>query len=153
MEFTFDASGDQLVSRKLLRYADRATNAQPAFESIADTLRGYEKRLFDSGGASGGAPWDSLAPSTVRAKAAAGLDPRVLRATNALRNSLALKDDKNHQEIVTENQLVFGSTLPYVAYHQRGRGVPKRRPIQFNENQKKYILKKLQRFLATGEVG
>lgn len=149
MEFTFEASGDQLISRKLLRYADRAVAAKPAFESIADTLRGYEKRLFDTQGMSGGQRWDDIADSTRQRKAAAGLDPRVLHATLALRRSLTDKGDPEHEEIAADSFLLFGSKVSYASIHQRRR---KRRPIQFGENQKKYILKKLQRFIATGEV-
>jgi phage gpG-like protein len=152
MRFEFEAQGDKLIARKLLRYADRAVHAQPAFEAMADTLRGYEKRLFDSQGASGGARWDDLADSTRRGKAGANLDPRVLHATLALRKSLTEEHHPDHEEIVTENQLIFGSTVPYARYHQKGEGVPKRRPLQYTEPQKKYLLKKLQRYLATGEV-
>lgn len=152
MEFTFEASGDKLISRRLLRYADRAVAAKPAFDSIADTLRGYEKRLFDSQGASGGARWDDLADSTKRAKASRDLDPRVLHATLALRKSLTEKDDPEHEEYTTDSYLLFGSRLSYAGYHQRGRGVPTRKPLQYGENQKKYIMRKLQRYIATGEV-
>jgi len=152
MEFRFEIDGDQLISRRLERFAGRSVDARPAFGAMADTLRGYEKRLFDSEGGSSGAPWSPLADSTRKAKTNAGQDPRILHATLALRRSLADKRDPEHEEIVTPTTLVFGSKLPYARFHQKGEGVPRRRPLEFNESQKRYLLKKLQRYLVTGEV-
>lgn len=152
MEFQFEASGDRLISRRFERFADRSVAAAPAFQRIADNFRGYERRLFDSEGVSGGRKWDELAASTVKAKAAADQDPRILRATGALRNSLVLKRDPEHEEVVADDFLLFGSKLDYAGYHQRGRGVPTRKPLQFTEAQKKRVLKTLQRYITTGEV-
>jgi phage gpG-like protein len=152
MQFEFGAYGEKLVSRKLDRLAGRAVQARPAFMAIADTLRGYEKRLFASEGASGGAPWKPLAASTIAQKLAAGHDPRILHATGRLRASLADKHAPGHLEHATHDSLTFGSLVPYGGYHQRGRGVPRRRPLQYGENQKRYILKKLQKYVMTGEV-
>jgi phage gpG-like protein len=153
LEFQFEAWGDKLISRRLDRLAGRSVAARPAFEAIADTLRGYEKRLFDSEGASGGRPWEPLAASTVEHKAKAGLDPRILHATHRLRRSLTDKGAAGHLEHATNASLIFGSYVPYGRYHAHGSGsLPKRRPIQFTENQKRYIMKKLQRYVLTGSV-
>lgn len=148
MEFTFESAGERLISRRLDRYAGRAIKAKPAFELIERDTRGWEKDLFKTDGASGGDPWAPLAPSTVKAKAQAGLDPRVLQATRALRKSLTVKSDPEHEEIITDDFLVFGSKLDYAGYHQKGRGVPKRRPLQFTEMQKRAVVKRLQRWIV-----
>lgn len=167
MEFVFESHGEKLIARKIDRLGYRALTAKPAFEGIADRIRGYEKRLFDSEGASGGRPWEPLAASTVARKAGGGfatigadggvsigsLDPRILHATHRLRKSLTDANDPEHLEIATNDSLVFGSLVPYGKYHARGSGhLPKRRPIQFNEAQKRRILKRLQLYLMTGEV-
>lgn len=152
MEFTFEATGDKLISRRFERFADRSIAAAPAFQKIADNFRGYERRLFDTQGASGGVRWDDLAESTCKAKAARDLDPRVLRATNRLRNSLVLKRSLDHEEEVTDSFLLFGSKLDYAGPHQKGRGVPMRKPLQYTEAQKRRIVKTLQRYIVTGEV-
>lgn len=152
MEFTFEASGDNLISRRFERFAGRSVAAAPAFQQIADNLRGYERRLFDTQGVSGGVRWDELAPSTIKAKAARDLDLRVLRATNRLRNSLVLKRSPDHEEVIADDFLLFGSKLDYAGYHQRGRGVPTRKPLQYTETQKRRIVKTLQRYIVTGEV-
>jgi phage gpG-like protein len=153
VEFVFESFGEKLIARKIDRLGYRALTAKPAFEGIADRIRGYEKRLFDSEGASSGRPWEPLAASTVAHKAKAGLDPRILHATHRLRKSLTDAHDPEHLEIATNDSLVFGSLVPYGKYHARGSGhLPKRRPIQFNEAQKRRILKRLQLYLMTGEV-
>lgn len=153
MEFVFESFGEKLIARKIDRLGYRALTAKPAFEGIADTIRGYEKRLFDSEGASSGRPWEPLASSTLAHKATSGLDPRILHATHRLRKSLTDRSSPEHLEIATNDSLVFGSLVPYGKYHARGSGhLPKRRPIEFNEQQKRRILKKLQLYVMTGAV-
>jgi phage gpG-like protein len=152
MEFTFEAYGEKLIARRIERLAGRAVAARPAFQAIGSTLRGYETRLFDSQGTSGGATWEPLKESTIRQKARSGLDPRVLHATTRLRRSLTEEHHPDHVERATDDSLSFGSRVPYAGRHQRGRGVPRRRPLQYTEAQKRYLLKKLQRYVLTGEV-
>lgn len=147
MHLEITAHGETLVARRLDRLAGRAVEARPAFEAIAVTLRGYEKRLFDSEGASGGAPWKPLAASTIMQKAREGQDPRILHATGRLRRSLAVAHAPGHLEHATHTSLTFGSLVSYSGYHQRGRGVPQRRPLQYTENQKRRIMTILQTFI------
>jgi phage gpG-like protein len=147
MQIEFEAYGEQLVARKLIRWADRAVDASPAFEAIADQMAGMEEARFT---AQGYGLWPPLAASTSLQKAQAGLDPRILHATLALRESLTEKDDEAHLRIVTDDGLIFGTTVEYAGFHQRGRGVPRRRPLQFSEAEKKTLVKTLQRYLATG---
>lgn len=149
MEFTFEAYGEQLVARQLTRWADRAVDARPAFDAIATQLMAFEDARFE---AQGYGTWPPLAASTVAQKRREGLDPRILHATHDLRNSLTRRGDEHQQLIVTDDFLLFGTTLDYAGFHQRGRGVPRRRPLQFSEAEKKLAVKTLQRYLATGMV-
>jgi Phage virion morphogenesis family len=154
MQLEITAHGEKVVARRLDRLAGRAVEARPAFEAIGTTLRGYEKRLFDSEGASGGAPWTHLEEATVMAKAhhEPPLDPRILHATGRLRRSLSEAHAPGHLEHATHTSLTFGSLVLYSGYHQRGRGVPRRRPLQYTENQKRYIVRKLQTFIFAGHT-
>lgn len=152
MQFIFEAHGEQLVTRTLLRWEGRALNAQPAFEQIAEQFMRWETRVFDTQGASGGARWDDIADSTKAYKRHHDppLDPRVLHATLALRKSLTEKGNEHMLFVPTDSFLLFGSKLDYAAFHQKGRGVKQRRPLQFTEAQKKDAIRILQRYLAEG---
>lgn len=147
MDLKIDVTGDVQIDRKLLRFAGRTRDASPAFQQIADMLRGLEKTQFDSQGqfASGG--WKPLADVTVRLKAAKGLDPRILRATGDLARSLA-SSGGDHVEQVGPQQLVFGTSVPYAQYHQRGtRRMPQRRPVELREQDRRDTVRILQRYL------
>jgi phage gpG-like protein len=145
--------GDDVIERDLLRFSERMVNPQPALLALAEDMRDALQEQFDSEGryASGG--WAPLAESTVAGKAAAGLRPEILRATDALMNSLT-KDGAPGQVLKVENdQLTFGSEIFYGAFHQRGTSkMPQRRPIEFTEYDKRSWMKTLQRYMVTGEL-
>lgn len=153
LEFEFSVFGEKLINRRLERIEMRAVRAAPAFESIAGTLRGYEKRAFNSEGATTGGPWAPISDGWLAEKRRRDLDPRVLHATHRLRDSLTQRGDAEHLEIVTDNALVFGTLVPYAEAHQKAKPPrTKRRFLAFTEPQKRYILKRLQKFVMTGEV-
>ncbi len=142
-----DVFGDTQLKRRLLRFADGATDASPAFQTIADDLRDLERRQFASQGSSASAGWAPLAPSTVTRKARLGLDPRILHATGRLRASLE-GHGAGHLEIVQPHQLVFGTTVPYARHHQHGTEImPRRRPIELREQDRRQVVRTLQRHL------
>jgi hypothetical protein len=151
LEFTFEAYGDKLVRRRMLDVSDRGIDARPAFSQIADDLMVFETRRFDT---EGNGTWAPLAPTTVREKAERHLDPRILHATLALRRSLTRRGDPEQTLIIGSSFLVFGSKLKRGVYLQKGtRKMPARKPLGFNELQKRAVVKRLQRFVVTGEVG
>jgi hypothetical protein len=150
LEFTFEAYGEKLVKRKLLDIGARGIDARPAFHAIADDLMGFERKRFDT---EGEGTWAPLAPSTIRAKAERHLDPRILHATLALRRSLTERGDPEQELIVAPDFLVFGSKLKRGVYLQKGtRKMPPRRPLGFDELQKRTVIKRLQRFVMTGHA-
>lgn len=152
LEFQISVHGDKLVSRRILRLEDRAIHARPAFEKMGEKLLRHEKRLFASDGASGGPPWAPLAASTIAAKAARGQDPRILRATGALHSSLTDKGDAANIFHADDDGLEFGSRLAYARYHQHGtKRMPKRKPLQLNETQKRDLLRILQKHLMAAD--
>lgn len=148
LRFEFESYGDKLVSRELLDMGARDLDARPAFEVIADDLMASEERRFNRRGFG---TWKPLADSTRKAKAARGLDPRILHATLALRRSLTRRRDE-HQVLHVEPQfLILGTDLPYAGYLQRGTSrMDARKPVGFPETQRKKAMKTLQRFVVTG---
>lgn len=155
MQVHIDVFGDVQIHRELLRYAGAVADASPAFERIARkgagagvlSLRGIERRQFGSQGqfASGG--WAPLAPSTVREKARKGLSRKILRATGELEASL-VGAGSGHIEIVQPHQLVFGTSVSYARFHQRGtKRMPRRRVIELRESDRRDMVRTLQRHL------
>jgi len=149
-----EVDGDVQISRELLRFTGRIEDASPAFEAIADDLRDVEKEQFDSQGGRSSGGWKKLAASTIAAKAAAGLDSRILHATLAMRRSLTEKSDPAHIEKITKDSLTFGSSDEKLPIHQHGSAdgqhPPQRRPLELTKMDREGIVKKLQRFMVEG---
>lgn len=149
MRLELDVFGDTQLSRDLLRFGERAADASPAFRQIADDLRDIERRQFASEGGFASAGWDPLAPSTIARKALLGLDPRILRATGALEASLTNRGDDAHVEMIGTQELIFGTDVDYAKFHQKGTSrMPRRRPIELRETDRRDIVRTLQRHLV-----
>lgn len=152
MLLELDAFGDRQVDRELLRFADRAVDATPAWAQIIIDLAHLEHEQFASEGALASAGWAPLAPATVARKAAAGLDPRILHATGKLAASLTepLGGGDAIREVAPD-EMRFGTTVPYARFHQLGtERMPQRRPIELRERDRRALVQTLQRFLVTG---
>ncbi len=152
MRFTFEAHGEKLIEREILRVGNRAADHRPAFEVVARAMMAIEREQFDAeGGRSGG--WPALSPHTAAEKTRKGEDPRVLHATLDLMRSLTEQGDSNQLLEIHESWMAFGSHLPYASIHQRGgKNLPQRRPIDFNEADRQGIVKIIQRWLMRGEA-
>lgn len=152
MKVDFEVFGDQQLSRELVRWGDRADDLSPAFEAFADGVVAIERKQFGSQGryASGG--WARLQPTTLAAKAAAGLDPRILHATLRLRKSLTSKSHADHVRDIGRDEVFVGTSVPYARYHQQGRGVKRRRPVELTARDRRNAVKTIQLWLARGEV-
>lgn len=148
MRLELEVLGEQLVNRQLVRFGEHAGDARPALRSIASFMRLTELQRFDRQGPG----WARLKPATVERKVRAGLDPRILRATEEMRQSLVGRGT-GHVEEVTAASLRFGTTVPYAKFHQTGTSrMPQRRVVDFTEAQKREITKRLQRWIVTGEA-
>lgn len=149
MRLTIDAVGEEIVSRDLLRFGERAVDVEPAMHEVADLLRRSMVRQFDSAGAYGSGGWAPLAASTVAAKQAQGLDPRILRARGDLFDSLTEEGHPDHLSIVRHDGLDFGTTDPKARFHQTGTArMPQRRPVQLPEADRREAVRILQRHIV-----
>jgi phage gpG-like protein len=153
MKIVMELHGETQLNRRFMRWSGFAGDLTPAWESIYAYLLKVEKKQFSSEGAMSGHDWAELAESTVKNKQRLGLRPEILRATDALLNSLTSPDDANQLKIIQPNMLAFGSMMPYAKLHQSGTSkMPQRRPIDLTLQNKVAILKTLQLFLARGVV-
>jgi phage gpG-like protein len=113
--------------------AELADNSQ-ALAEVADGLRQQIAEQFATEGAAGSTPWAPLAPSTLgKSRRRLG---GILYSTGALFESLTDPRAPGHVEQVSAKELLFGSALPYAAYHQTGTGIGRGR-LQVNTSSRK----------------
>jgi phage gpG-like protein len=141
---SFEIFGDKQVERELLRIAKA-----PDMRRIAPRLREYlvsaERSQFDSEGRTGSGGWAPLKPKTVASKAARGLDPRILRATERLRKSLTNRTSADQAFEYDSDSMFFGTRVPYAGFHQTGtRRMPARKPVELSERNRRKVVKVVQ---------
>lgn len=160
--------GEQVVRRRFVRFAQRATDASPAFRQVVRILREATIENFATRGVAGGSRWRDLAPATRARKRRLNQDPRILRATGRLYHSLVGvpgstgRSDRtgrfepgvgDHIEQIGPTELKWGSRVPYGVYHQSSaprRVIPYRPPVRLSERRKREIAKALQRAIVEG---
>ncbi len=148
-----EAFGEDIVSRELLRFAGRALDARPAWLAIQKDVHQALEKQFETEGRHASGGWEELADVTVAAKSVQGLDPRILHATLALRNSLTEATDENAVTVITSDSLSIGTDVSYGEFHMRGNdNLPKRPPVAFTELDKQGFTVSLQRYIVEGEL-
>lgn len=153
MRITLDVHGDRQLSRELVRFADAATDWRPVLSRIADFVISETGEQFDTEGGHASGGWAPLKPATIRAKAARGLDPRILHAHGFLESSLTQRGDPNMILEVSRDELLFGSRLVYAGAHQNprpGSPLPQRRPVELTEQARRQIVRMLQVWVRYG---
>jgi phage gpG-like protein len=161
MYLTFEAHGEQLVARKLERFGERATHAEPAFLTMSKWLMKVERKQFETDGHFGSGGWAELKEATIEAKRRSpdptirGNAENILRATNALMKSLTEPSDENMLLLTGPAFLAFGSKLNYAGPHQHGSpstNLPRRPPLDLRETHRRSMVKMLQSYIVTGKV-
>lgn len=165
MRLTLEVYGDRQLDRKLLRFADRVGDLEPVFEALADDFLSIETRQFTSEGrfASGG--WAPLADSTVARRGSAH---PILDDHGDLRASLTDAAAKGAIRQVTSDSLFVGTDIDYARFHQTGTGantggqfgpaqagqrsMPRRRPVEFREADRRRWVQAIQRYLTTEQA-
>lgn len=159
MRVAYDVFGEKVVARRLLRLGTRALAPEPILKVIAAQMRDQMEELFDTEGGSGSeGGWEPLAAATVAYKAREGLSPKILQATEEMRNSLT-EEGLNHIEIIQRDELIFGTSDPKAKFHESGtRNMPARDPLDIlTEGNIRGYVREVQRYImgfeATGLTG
>lgn len=151
MRLYIEAFGETVIDRQLTRFAANLAVPEAAWQVIGTMLRAGAERQFQTEGRYASSGWKPLAASTVAFKRRHDLDPRILRATNALMDSLTRKFDPRHIERpVSRTSFLFGSRVTYGVYHASTRPrsrLPYRPPVALVERDKRLLVKELQRAL------
>lgn len=145
----FDFYGDTQVDRTLANIESRSIDATQAWEAIAERFLTAERRQFDSEGAYGSGGWSPLSPAYAAWKQRHHPGQPILVLTGELRASLTEGPDIR---VVLPQDLFVGSSVEYGRYHQRGDGVPQRRPVELPESERDAWVRLLHRFLVTGDA-
>lgn len=158
VRITLDVFGDTQFDRTLLRIGERAEDMGPAFNDLADDFLLIEERQFQTEGGFASGGWKELAAATIERKAALDLDPRILHATLRMRESLTERTDPDHVRRIDSDEFVVGTKVksekgyPYPRAHQRGKGVPRRRPVELRDQDRRAWVKALQSYVMTGDT-
>lgn len=159
MRLDIEVFGDVQFSRELLRVGERAGDLRPVFADLVDDFHSMEREQFDTEGGAASGGWAPLKDTTVERKDAAGLDPRILHATLALRRSLTERSAPGSIAKFTSDELTVGTAVrspqgfPYPAAHQNPqKGQTQRRPIEFTPERRIDWVKKIQRHILGTKV-
>jgi hypothetical protein len=141
MQLTVRVAGAELAGKLFTRTGQRLENPEPGLRLVADHLRKVESEQFASrGGRTGG--WPELDPDTIRQKGSS----EVLVATGELMRSLTRRGAAGSKEQITNEGLLFGTTLYYARF------VSKRRPlVGLNSGDRREIAQQFMRWVFRGE--
>lgn len=124
---------------------------RPAWEVLTSRFAALEARQFASEGRAGSpAGWAPLSPRYAAWKARHYPGKTILRRTDELYNSLTQRP--LDIEVLEPSFMLIGSSVPYGRFHQQGDGLPRRRPVEFPELERRQWVKVVQRYLVTGAV-
>lgn len=121
MDLFITINGDRAVQEKFLSMGSRAANARPAMQQVAMFILETMDRIFETQGRHAGQVWAPVTAEWQERKARLGLDPRILHATLALRDSMSNLEDPNQFLRVTNRSVTLTSTLPYAEAQNRAR--------------------------------
>jgi phage gpG-like protein len=142
VELRIITTGDKAAAARLHRLGQKARFARPILTDIVDEIIEIQQDRWRKG------RFKKLAPSTLARKRREGQDPRPLRASGALMRSLTEDNAPNQTKIVRDDYLVFGTTLYYARFHNIGKGVPKRKPLDITPRQREPLVQRIMDFLT-----
>lgn len=151
MRFTFTVEGETQIDRTLTRFADNVTDAVPLWDSLANRFAMVEARQFGSEGGYGSGGWPALSPAYATWKARNYPGKPILQRTGELIESLTRRPFG--VEVIEPTHMALGSGVAHGAYHQAGGGnLPRRRPVELPESERRTWVRLIQRFIVTGQA-
>lgn len=148
--FTFSVEGETQIDRTLTRFADNIGDARPVWDKLAGRFARLERRQFAGEGTYSGG-WAPLSPAYAAWKARHYPGKPILERTGRLVRSLTQRPFG--VEDIHPSYMRLGTDVPYAKYHQRGvpaNNLPRRRPVELPESERREFVKVLQRFIVTG---
>jgi hypothetical protein len=151
VKISLEVFGEAAISRELLRFSERALDASPAFEVIADMFYDSEKKQFASQGDYASSGWAPLTATYAAWKNKKYPGKTILELTGALYDSLTGPDSDEGTKTVTPDTLTIESSDRSGPFHQFGTNkMPMRKPVELPEGVKIDMVKVLQSWLVHG---
>ena len=145
MRFSFSIDGVPEFDRAFNRIEQEIDDLRSVWPEVAKEFYQIEVEQFESeGGVGQSGKWAALSPAYAKYKAVKFPNQPILRATNSLFDAMTSSDATGSVFRPERSELTIGANLDYGAYHQRGSGLPQRKVISMNENQKRRIQKAIQ---------
>jgi len=149
--FTFEVAGERQIDRTLARFAENIGDARPVWEVLAERFAKAEARQFASQGTYGGNKWRALSPGYAAWKSHHYPGKPILELTGALKRDLTQRPFG--VEVLEPGSMAVGTDIEYAAYHQAGgEHLPRRRPVELPESERRTWIKLIQRFIITGDA-
>ena len=143
VKLSLRSKGAGRAALDLTRVGDRGGDVRPAKDAVRPLFQADEKQRFDRQGPR----WPPLAERTRELKAQAGLDPRVLRSSGKLYDSLITAEG----ETPRPTQIVFGTEVWYSKFHQAGtKRMPRRKVIQLSKRTRDEMVEVLTHYVSQG---
>jgi phage gpG-like protein len=139
--------GEEIVNRRLLRFAAATVDASDAFRTIVGILRDATEQNFETRGMAGGSRWRDLSAKYAK-RTGRRVDERILRLTDRLYLSLVGGNSGDHVEEIGPTQMRWGSSVPYGVFHQSSAPrskIPYRPPVRLSQRRRQEVVKALQR--------
>src|SRR5215467_9736184 len=111
--FQVEVQGEDKAAADLEALGHRAADIRPLSYKVRTVFRKAEEERFDYSGPG----WPPLAESTRDRKARQRLDPRMLRAKEALFRSLTSPRAAMQVDRRDRSEFEFGTTVPYAHFH------------------------------------
>lgn len=142
--------GDVQLDRTLARY-DAINDATALWDVLASRFARLERAQFASEGAHASGGWAPLSPRYAEWKADHYPGQTILRREDDLYRSLTSRP--LGIEILEPTFMVLGSDVDYGLFHQLGTDrMPQRRPVELPESARRDWVKRIHRFLQTGQT-
>jgi len=139
--------GAALAALHLEEVGARALDVAPIAPAVRTLFAAGEQARF----AASGPGWPQLADSTKQLKEAAGLDRRILRASDRLYESLVNPDSADAIKTTTPDRIELGTKVPYARFHQYGTSrMPKRVVVWLTPKQRAAMGALVQAWLTRG---
>jgi hypothetical protein len=153
VRITMTLEGETVIDRLFSGIEARAQNLAPAWPGVLQAFYQITRAAFASEGASTGAPWAPLAPSTQKDRARKGFAPDhpILARTHNLERALTGGGGAFATTGPSRLALTLGSAVGYFKYHQSNRPrktLPRRAPVLFTGDDKYSLLKPVRLYLT-----
>lgn len=150
MRVKLELTGVDRASSRFTAAQHRAEFPRPAFLDVGRDFLRIARVEFDTSGTYSGKRWAPLASSTVDRKRRQHLDPRILVASNALRESL-ISMGGEHVQDMSRDRIELGSSVAYLQYHQgRGRYKMPARPFTIPHRDRRRWIETLRVYVMEG---